>query len=44
MGSPRPHGGAITVAKFFEQKYRLRLMQERAALNIKYPARIHYTR
>jgi hypothetical protein len=32
------------VAKFFEQKYRLRLMQERAALNIKYPARIHYTR
>jgi len=44
MGSPRPHGGAITVAKFFEQKYRLRLMQEREALNRLYPARIHYTR
>jgi len=44
MGSPRPHGGAITVAKFYEQKYRLRLMQERAALNIQFPCRIHYTR
>jgi len=44
MGSPRPHGGAITVAKFFEQKYQLRLRQERAALNIKFPCRIHWTR
>lgn len=40
----RPHGGAITVAKFLEAKYAQRVRQERAALNQLYPARIHFTR
>jgi hypothetical protein len=44
MGSPRPHGGAITVAKYVQQQYLMRLRQVRAALNASYPARIHYTR
>ena len=44
MGQARPHGGAITLAKYFEAKYAQRLRQERTALNQKYPARIHMTR
>jgi len=44
MGAPRPNGGAITVAKYVQQQYLMRLRQERAALNASYPARIHYTR
>lgn len=44
MGQARPHGGAITVAKYIKAVYQERLRQERTALNIKYPARIHLTR
>ena len=44
MGQPRPNGGAITVAKYVQQQYLMRLRQERAALNAEYPARIHFTR
>lgn len=44
MATSRPHGGAITVAKFLEAKYAQRVAQERAKLNRLYPARIHMTR
>ena len=44
MGQARPNGGAITVAKYIQAVYQLRLRQERAALNAAYPARIHLTR
>jgi len=44
MGAPRPNGGAITVAKYVQQQYLMRLRQERDVLNKNYPCRVHYTR
>ena len=44
MATARPHGGAITVAKYLEAKYAQRVAQERVKLNRLYPARIHMTR
>lgn len=44
MGQPRPAGGAVSLAKFYEAKYAQRVMQERGKLNRLYPARVHFTR